>query len=46
MPDVRCKVRWRRDANYGLVFEDTFSLREFAMLAVRVQCPILVQDTM
>ena len=45
MPDVRCKVRWRRDANYGLVFEDTFSLREFAMLAVRVQCPILVQDT-
>ncbi|MBX7481751.1 PilZ domain-containing protein [Qipengyuania qiaonensis] len=44
LPDIRCKVRWRRDANYGLVFEDTFSLREFAMFAVKIQCPVLLQD--
>lgn len=42
LPDIRCKVRWRKDANYGLVFEDTFTLRDFAMLAVKVQCPYLL----
>ena len=42
--DIRCKVRWRKDSNYGLVFEDTFTLREFATLAVQVQCPYLLQD--
>jgi len=44
LPDIRCKVRWRKDANYGLVFEDTFALREFAMMAANVQCPYLLQD--
>ncbi|MBX7494734.1 PilZ domain-containing protein [Qipengyuania sp. 6B39] len=43
MPEVRCKVRWRRDANYGLAFDNFFSLREFALLAARVQCPLLLQ---
>ncbi|WP_370190098.1 PilZ domain-containing protein [Qipengyuania sp.] len=43
LPDIRCTVRWRRDANYGLVFEDTFSLRDFAMAAAKVQCPLLLQ---
>lgn len=43
LPDVRCTVRWRRDSNYGLVFEDTFSLRDFAMAAAKVQCPLLLQ---
>lgn len=42
LPDIRCTVRWRKDSNYGLVFEDTFSLRNFAMLAVKVQCPHLL----
>ncbi|MCF8882909.1 PilZ domain-containing protein [Erythrobacter sp. SN021] len=44
LPDIRCKVRWRKDSNYGLVFEDTFSLREFAIFAARVQCPVLFQN--
>ncbi len=43
-PDIRCKIRWRRDSNYGLVFEDTFTLRDFAMLAVKLQCPLLLED--
>lgn len=43
LPDIRCTVRWRRDANYGLVFEDTFTLRDFALAAARVQCPPLLQ---
>ena len=44
LPDIRCKVRWRKDSNYGLVFEDTFSLREFAIFAAQVQCPVLFQN--
>ncbi|QKG70814.1 PilZ domain-containing protein [Erythrobacter mangrovi] len=42
MPEIRAKVRWRRDANYGLAFDTFFSLREFALLAARVQCPLLL----
>lgn len=44
LPDIRCTVRWRKDANYGLVFEDTFTLADFAKLAAKVQCPALLQD--
>ena len=44
VPEIRCKVRWRRDANYGLAFDNFFTLREFALLAARVQCPILLQE--
>ncbi|WP_341712377.1 PilZ domain-containing protein [Erythrobacter sp.] len=43
MPEIRAKVRWRRDANYGLAFDTFFSLREFALLAARVQCPLLLK---
>ena len=43
LPDIRCTVRWRSDSNYGLVFEDTFTLRDFAIAAAKVQCPLLLQ---
>jgi len=39
---VRAKVRWRRDNNYGVVFDDTFSLAEFAELAASIQAPSLL----
>ncbi len=42
--ETRCKVRWRKNGQYGLVFDNTFSLREFALLAAQVQCPSLLQD--
>ncbi len=42
--EIRAKVRWRRDANYGLVFENTFSLREFAQLAAALQCPPMLEE--
>lgn len=40
--ETRAKVRWRSDENYGLVFDDTFSLRDFALLAARLQAPGLL----
>lgn len=42
MPEIRAKVRWRRDDEYGLIFEDTFSLGEFAQLAALLQSPSLL----
>lgn len=42
--DIRCKVRWRRGGEYGLVFDDTFTLAEFATLAARLQCPVLLRN--
>lgn len=42
IPEIRAKVRWRRGTQYGLVFDNTFTLREFALLAARLQCPTLV----
>ena len=39
MAETRAKVRWRRDSQYGLVFENTFTLRDFAVFAAQVQCP-------
>ena len=44
LPGIRAKVRWRRDGDLGLVFDDTFSLRDFAILAARLQCPALAVD--
>ncbi|MBX7541631.1 PilZ domain-containing protein [Qipengyuania sphaerica] len=44
-PETRAKVRWRKDKSYGLVFENTFSLREFALMAASVQCPGLLEET-
>lgn len=41
LPRIRAKVRWRRDGDHGLVFDDTFSLKEFAIHAARLQCPAL-----
>lgn len=43
--DVRAKVRWRRDNHYGLVFDDTFTLGEFARLAAQLQAPALLADS-
>ncbi|MBX7514046.1 PilZ domain-containing protein [Qipengyuania sp. GH38] len=42
-PETQAKIRWRRDSNYGLVFENTFSLREFALMAASVQCPSMLE---
>lgn len=42
LPGIRAKVRWRRGAACGLVFDDTFSLIDFAAHAARLQSPGLV----
>lgn len=44
MREVRAKVRWRRGQHYGVVFDDTFGLGEFARLAARLQAPALLED--
>lgn len=40
--ELRAKIRWRRDHAYGVVFDDTFALGDFARLAARLQCPGLL----
>lgn len=42
--EVRAKVRWRREKQYGVVFDDTFTLGEFARLAAAFQAPALLTD--
>lgn len=42
--ELRAKVRWRRDQHYGLVFDDTFTLGEFARLAALLQAPALLGE--
>lgn len=42
--EVRAKVRWRRENYYGVVFDDTFTLGEFARLAAQLQAPALLRD--
>ena len=42
--NVRAKVRWRRERQYGVVFDDTFTLGEFARLAAQLQAPALLGD--
>ena len=37
MPEVAAKVRWRRQDDYGLSFEDTFQFAELAALAFELQ---------
>jgi hypothetical protein len=44
MREVRAKVRWRRDSHYGVVFDDTFTLGDFARLAARLQAPALLGE--
>lgn len=41
LPGIRAKVCWRRDGACGLVFDDTFTLRDFAVHVARLQCPAL-----
>ena len=41
LPEIRAKVRWRKDTSYGLVFENTFTLSQFALLAASLQAPHL-----
>lgn len=43
LPGIRAKVRWRRGTACGLVFDDTFSLKDFAVHAARMQCPALAR---
>jgi hypothetical protein len=40
--EVRAKVRWRRGKSYGVVFDDTFTLGDFARLAAKLQAPALL----
>ena len=42
--EVRAKVRWRRDQQYGAVFDDTFTLGDFARLAALLQAPALLEE--
>ncbi len=44
LQDVRAKVRWRRDKGYGVVFDDTLTLGDFAQLAARLQDPRLLAE--
>ena len=45
LPEVRAKVRWRKDATYGLAFDDTFSLSELALFAAGAQDPALLAES-
>lgn len=42
LSDIHAKVRWRRENEYGVVFEDTLTLSDFARLAARLQSPALL----
>jgi hypothetical protein len=37
LPVIQASVRWRRDSEYGLVFDDTFQFAELAKLAAHLQ---------
>jgi hypothetical protein len=45
LPEVRARVRWRRNREYGLAFDDTFSLSQLALFAAASQCPALLADS-
>lgn len=36
MPRIHAKVRWRKNEQYGVVFEETFKLAELSAVAVRI----------
>ena len=42
LPEIEAKVRWRQHDRYGVVFENTFQLSEFAQLVAQLQCPTLL----
>jgi hypothetical protein len=37
LPIIQASVRWRKDSEYGLVFDDTFQFSELARLAAQLQ---------
>ncbi|MFA9200411.1 MAG: PilZ domain-containing protein [Cypionkella sp.] len=43
-PEVRARVRWRKDGEYGVAFDDTFSLAQLAQFACALQAPELIAD--
>jgi len=43
-PEVRARVRWRRDGQFGVAFDDTFSLSQLAQFACAMQCPELLAE--
>ena len=44
LPEIRAKVRWRSGKQYGVVFDDTFTLQDLAVLAAQMQCPMLLSN--
>ena len=44
LPEVRARVRWRKDESYGLAFDDTFSLNQLALFAARAQDASLLEQ--
>ena len=44
LPEIRATVRWRRAPEYGLVFDNTFSLSDFACMAASIQSPVLLSE--
>lgn len=44
LPEVRARVRWRKDESYGLAFDDTFSLNQLALFAAAAQNPSLLEQ--
>jgi hypothetical protein len=43
-PEVRARVRWRRNGECGVVFDDTFTLAQLAIFAAQLQQPDLLTD--
>lgn len=44
LPQIRAKVRWRSEEAYGVAFDNTFTLREFAVQVASLQCAELLRD--
>lgn len=42
LSEVQAKVLWRREKRFGLIFENTFTMAEFAHLAATLQSPSLL----
>lgn len=45
LPEVCARVRWRNGTKYGLVLDDTFSLRQLALILAQTRCPELLLQT-
>lgn len=44
LPELRAKIRWRRGEEYGVAFDTTFTLRDFAQAVAELQCPSLLAE--